>query len=264
MKGKIFALSQHMYSCRIVQKALEEFSNNGLIQDQILNELGADILSLIQNQNGNHVIQKCFETIPSEKLRFIIEKITENIDKLSFHAFECRIIQKILEYSTFEQVSELMKKIMERCFECCQSQYGNYVMQHVLEKGSSAEKDKLLDVLSNNFVKLSLDKFASNVTEKSIIHSNAEYRKLIVERLISTNYEDKLSLLVLINDQYGNYVIQRLFEYSDKVIRRAIFDTLINKDNFEEARKTGFGNYFIIKFFIKFLSFSFIKKSKYF
>jgi len=82
MKGKIFALSQHMYSCRIVQKALEEFSNNGLIQDQILKELDADILSLIQNQNGNHVVQKCFETIPSEKLRFIIEKVTENVDIL--------------------------------------------------------------------------------------------------------------------------------------------------------------------------------------
>ncbi len=93
---------------------------------------------------------------------------------------------------------------MERCFECCQSQYGNYVMQHVLEKGSSGEKDKLLEVLANNFVKLSLDKFAryfyrenfilinkSNVTEKSIIHSNAEYRRQIIEVLINSNYEEK-------------------------------------------------------------------------
>jgi len=97
---------------------------------------------------------------------------------------------------------------MERCFECCQSQYGNYVMQHVLEKGSSGEKDKLLEVLANNFIKLSLDKFAryflngksslipqSNVTEKSIIHSNAEYRRQIVEILINSNYAETYFLL---------------------------------------------------------------------
>jgi len=52
---------------------------------------------------------------------------------------------------------------------------------------------------------------------------------------------NRLSLLVLINDQYGNYVIQRLFEYSDKAIRRVIYDTIMSKEHFEEARKTGFG-----------------------
>ena len=47
----------------------------------MLKELNTDILCLIEDQNGNHVIQKCIETIPSEKLRFIVDKVTEKVNK---------------------------------------------------------------------------------------------------------------------------------------------------------------------------------------
>jgi len=152
----------------------------------MLKELNTDILCLIEDQNGNHVIQKCIETIPAVKLRFIIDKVTEKvfinfhynhlhvlkIERLPFHAFGCRVIQRILEYSTFEQVTSILsfhllyqttpmlQKIMSKCLECCESQFGNYIMQHVLEKGPHKEEEALLEVLKNNFTRLSLNKFA--------------------------------------------------------------------------------------------------------
>ena len=49
---------------------------------------------------------------------------------------------------------------MAKCLECCESQYGNYIMQHILEKGPHTEKETLLEVLRVNFVRLSLNKFA--------------------------------------------------------------------------------------------------------
>ncbi len=49
---------------------------------------------------------------------------------------------------------------MAKCMECCESQYGNYIMQHILEKGPGTEKETLLEVLKNNFIRLSLNKFA--------------------------------------------------------------------------------------------------------
>lgn len=53
---------------------------NGPVQDQVLSELRRDVVTLIEDQNGNHVIQKCFETMPSEKVQFIMEEVTENVN----------------------------------------------------------------------------------------------------------------------------------------------------------------------------------------
>ena len=79
MKGKIWRMSHHTYGCRVVQRALEEFKTKRELQLEILQELSADISTLIQDQNGNHVIQKCFETIPTENLQFIIDEVTEKV-----------------------------------------------------------------------------------------------------------------------------------------------------------------------------------------
>lgn len=87
---------------------------------------------------------------------------------------------------------------MQNCVKLCECQYGNYIMQHILEK-PSAEKTQLLNVLRDNFVALSLNKFArymslvvwtvlkaiSNVTEKSVIFGTAEYRKEVLDVLLS-------------------------------------------------------------------------------
>lgn len=37
------------------------------------------VMKLIQDQNGNHVIQKCFETVPSNKLEFIVDEVIANV-----------------------------------------------------------------------------------------------------------------------------------------------------------------------------------------
>ena len=42
----------------------------------------------------------------------------------------------------------------------CECQYGNYIMQHLIEKGPESEKEVLYEVIKKNFVKLSQNKFA--------------------------------------------------------------------------------------------------------
>jgi len=45
----------------------------------ILNEIKQNTLQLIEDQNGNHVIQKCFDTVQIEKLQFIINEVTNKV-----------------------------------------------------------------------------------------------------------------------------------------------------------------------------------------
>lgn len=55
------------------------FHNLPTFQEKIIAELKSNVLKCIQNQNGNHVIQKCFETIKANRLDFIIIEVIENV-----------------------------------------------------------------------------------------------------------------------------------------------------------------------------------------
>jgi len=47
----------------------------------------------VRDQNGNHVIQKCIECVPTEKIDFIISAFRGNVASLSMHPYGCRVIQ---------------------------------------------------------------------------------------------------------------------------------------------------------------------------
>ena len=51
----------------------------------MLKELSTDSILLFEPQNGYHVIQKCIETIRSEKLKFIIDQVTEKVKYFLFY-----------------------------------------------------------------------------------------------------------------------------------------------------------------------------------
>ena len=52
-------------------KALEQIEIDQQIS--LVRELDGHVLKCIKDQNGNHVIQKCIERIPAERIQFIID-----------------------------------------------------------------------------------------------------------------------------------------------------------------------------------------------
>lgn len=47
----------------------------------------------VRDQNGNHVIQKCIESVPTDKIGFIISAFHGQVATLSTHPYGCRVIQ---------------------------------------------------------------------------------------------------------------------------------------------------------------------------
>lgn len=242
IKKRVTEYSHHVYGCRVIQKVLEEFKTNEEIQDEILNEIETDIAKLIQDQNGNHVIQKCFEAVPIKKLEFILVEVTERVNELALHPFGCRVIQRILETCDPKITQPMVKKLMDTAYQCCQCQYGNYIMQYVLEQGPPEEKALLYDVLRKNFVRLSMNKFSSNVTEKSVRLGNGQYRADVVASLLNQVYEQKLGLVVLMTHAFGNYVVQKLFEACDPKLKKTIFDKIQTID-MSEIMNNNYGKH---------------------
>ena len=61
-----------------------------------------------------------------------------------------------------------------------QDQYGNYVIQHVLEHGTAAERMQIVMQAAPQIVPMSMHKFASNVVEKCLIFCSIAERDILV------------------------------------------------------------------------------------
>src|SRR5690606_15156577 len=117
LKGKVKALSLQMYGCRVIQKALEVLPIK--LKIQLMEELKEDqekskspvVLTLVEDQNGNHVVQKAIETLPHPHLQFIVDSFREKVACMSCHVYGCRVIQRLLEYCPSSQIEFLLDEV---------------------------------------------------------------------------------------------------------------------------------------------------------
>ena len=72
-------LALQMYGCRVIQKALESIPLEQ--QKLIISELEGNVLRCVKDQNGNHVVQKCIETVEPSCLQFIIDAFRGQVRK---------------------------------------------------------------------------------------------------------------------------------------------------------------------------------------
>ena len=63
---------------------------------------------------------------------------------------------------------------------------------------------------------MSIHKFASNVIERCLHYGNKEQRDGIIDEVITIDDNVHNSLLGLVKDKFGNYVVQKIIEYSDQ------------------------------------------------
>lgn len=96
-------------------------------------------------------------------------------------------------------------------------QYGNYVMQHVIQHGKPADRAKVVNLITAQLLTYAKHKFASNVVERSIQYGTEEQRATIISG-ITTPQADKISpLQLMMKDQYGNYVIRKCWRCTPEV-----------------------------------------------
>eukprot|EP00543_Licmophora_paradoxa_P007645 CAMPEP_0202456796 /NCGR_PEP_ID=MMETSP1360-20130828/13967_1 /ASSEMBLY_ACC=CAM_ASM_000848 /TAXON_ID=515479 /ORGANISM="Licmophora paradoxa, Strain CCMP2313" /LENGTH=969 /DNA_ID=CAMNT_0049076711 /DNA_START=77 /DNA_END=2986 /DNA_ORIENTATION=+ len=232
LEGEMLPLSLQMYGCRVVQKALEMLDEDDL--PRLLVEFHQNVLSCIHDQNGNHVIQKCIEVMStkskqaavvndlerakffSEQIDFIISDVLQNVASLSCHPYGCRVLQRILEHCVEEEKIKALVEIRKCHKVLLDDQYGNYVIQHVLQYGRNSDRASICQiVVENGLLSLSKQKFASNVVEKLLKYGTPPQRNTLVREMLNVVVDPTAGasgsssvVLLMVRDAYANYVVQ--------------------------------------------------------
>jgi mRNA-binding protein PUF3 len=223
MKNHVMELSMQMYGCRVVQKVClmslqyRRYANavqalEHVLADQqaeLVEELQADVLKCVKDQNGNHVVQKAIERVPTEHIQFVIDAFRGQVHVLATHPYGCRVIQRILEYCKPHDQVAVLEELHQCATMLITDQYGNYVTQHVIQHGKPEDRAKIIKIITAQLLTLSKHKFASNVVEKSIQFGTDEQRHAIVSQLTAMHSDGTSPLQLMMKDQYGNYVIRK-------------------------------------------------------
>ena len=207
------ALNSH--GTRALQKLIECVDSADEAQI-IIDALRNDVVTLSKDLNGNHVIQKCLQNLKPSEFQFIFDAAYDHSLEIATHRHGCCVLQRCLDFGTKEQCQKLCEKLLSNIDKLTVDPFGNYVVQYIINK--ETEKNdydytyKIVHLLKPKITELSLHKFGSNVIEK-ILRTPIVSETMIMELL---NNGGEKAVQTLLNDSYGNYVLQTALDICRK------------------------------------------------
>ncbi|KAF5626257.1 uncharacterized protein FTJAE_9724 [Fusarium tjaetaba] len=200
------ALNQH--GTRALQKMIEYVSTPQQVHI-IIEALRYRVVELIQDLNGNHVIQKCLNKLTPPDAQFIFDAVGGSCVEVGTHRHGCCVLQRCIDHASGDQKLWLIQRITEHARILVQDPFGNYVVQYIIDLNEPLFTEPIVLTFKDCITQLSRHKFSSNVIEKCLRCAKAPSKDLIVEELLRNQEMERL-----LRDSFANYVIQTALEYA--------------------------------------------------
>ncbi|KAL4884384.1 hypothetical protein BJY04DRAFT_225628 [Aspergillus karnatakaensis] len=212
------ALNQH--GTRALQKMIEFISTPEQTQTVIC-ALRDHVVELVQDLNGNHVIQKCLNRLSAEDSQFIYDAVGANCVTVGTHRHGCCVLQRCIDHASGEQRARLISQITNNAFGLVQDPFGNYVVQYILDLAESHFTEPLCHAFRGNIPALSKQKFSSNVIEKCLRTAEMPIRRQMIDEMLSG-----VELEKMLRDSFANYVVQTAMDFADADTRTRIVESV--------------------------------------
>lgn len=96
-------------------------------------------------------------------------------------------------------------------------------------------------------IKLNLFLLISNVIEKCLAYGHPMQKNEIISEIILRDDETNDSLLAMVKDKFGNYVVQKMIEVADNNVKEIIIKRIISSQSLK--KRDGFCNLKCINIF---------------
>eukprot|EP00798_Chlamydomonas_sp_ICE-L_P020344 gene20344-27106_t len=199
-KGELVSVALNTHGTRAVQKLIETLSSREQ-REIVIEAFRNGVVSLIKDLNGNHVVQRCLKLLGPQDSQFIYDAAAANCVEIASHRHGCCVLQRCIDFALPVQKTAMVDCIASHALILSQDSFGNYV---------------------GKFPELAMQKFSSNVVEKCLKLSgvDAEREEMITELMSSP------MLLRLLQDAYGNYVIQGVLAVTTGAIHEMAVDAI--------------------------------------
>ena len=176
---------------------------------------------MIQDLNGNHVIQKCLNRLSSEDAQFIFDAVGVNCVPVGTHRHGCCVLQRCIDHASGLQRAKLIAQITENAYSLVQDPFGNYVLQYIVDLNEPMFTTPLCMTFRPDILSLSKQKFSSNVIEKCLRGAQPEVATVLIEEMLADNKLEKM-----LKDAFANYVVQTALEYAEPITRSRLVEAI--------------------------------------
>ena len=246
LKNNFKEISCSKNGTRVIQKLIEKSTNikqgNNIIQKSLIEMLKGKIFELSNDENANHIIQKFIVNIQFPYNNFIYEELYQNFMHIAITKYGCCVVQKCLINANKEQKEKIIYLVLQNTFNLIRDQFGNYVYQCVLILKDEKINYKIIEIIYDKIIPLCKEKYSSNVIEKLFDIGNDR----IVNCLINYICKNEKTIMELLTDKYGNYIIQKILSIcTDKNLFFRILNTI--SENITLINNVSFGKKLISK-----------------
>lgn len=238
MIGHIVEISKDQDGSKFIQRRLHVAD---AYEMQIaFDEALGDVEELWNDVYGNYILQRMLELGTNDMRDRLGRKIVESgVFALSTKVYGCRLIQKALDTLEVEDVASLVGSLKGKVLLLVHDHNGNHVIQKSVTKINefcqqcqNEEECTLIALLldrldmiilevTNNIKDLALHPYGCRVVQRLIENCTGAQKTHVLDSIL----KDSL-LSMLINHEYGNYVVQRMLTFGRTSDRVAIFDAI--------------------------------------
>ena len=223
LENNFIRISKDIYGTHPLQYLIE-LINMPEEKNIVLNYIINNELELSIDKRGTNVLKKFIISTKNEERNKLDENILNIIDKLIINQYGAIILICLIKNSKNKEL--IHKTIVEyisnnKPLFYIQHPYSNYVIQALLLYTNMEYCEDIIKTISNNYLALSLKKNSNNVVEVLIKCAKSSIIKKIFNDVLYKN-----NLEYLINNNYGNYVLEKLIGKLNKEERNMIINKL--------------------------------------
>lgn len=185
--SRVWDLSREAKGSRHVQEAIDNASNDDE-RAAIAQQLHGKVWQALECRNANHVLQKLISSMRPQASQFVIDEIMSRgpgaAAYAAQHCFGCRLVERLLEHCTLEQVGTLVEDLLDFGPQLCTDQYGNFVVQHVLEFGSDEHKHRMSLIVAEQIASIPGDYHGCAVVSAALTNSLPDDRIVVARSVL--------------------------------------------------------------------------------
>lgn len=183
----VWELARETKGSRQVQEAIDNASTDEE-RAAIANQLQGHVWQALECRNANHVLQKLISSQRPQASQFVIDEIMRSGPGsgayAARHSFGCRVVERLLEHCTSEQVAPLVEDLLNFGSQLCSDQFGNFVVQHVLEFGCDDHKHRMSQIVAGQIASIPGDYHGCAVVSAALAHSSADDKVLVARSVL--------------------------------------------------------------------------------
>ena len=242
LSSNIYILLKDQLSCKYLQEKLE---TDIKAVCYFYPDLLPNLLDLVKDSFANYFIQKICYFLNEDQIENILNILTPDFLDICSDSHGTRAIQGIMNYLHTEKLRGLFFKIIKPIFIPLINEInGTHIIYKFINEFQEYLKD-INDIISDNCLKIATHKrgcfFIQNYLIMLSNNKLNNYRQSIIDNLLN-------NCLILVIDNIGNYVIQYLLTLGEDKIISEIINKMLNNISFYS--KHQFSNYVISKLFI--------------